>query len=109
MPLEAFSEASLNNPLYGTATDVFSFGCIALHVFSEKWPVPTSQKVMVMINESIVIPTEVERRQKYLDKMWSGDSEAVVLKGLVEQCLNDDPNKRPTIQEVSSSIMPLKV
>ena len=50
--------------------------------------------------------TEVERRQKYIDKMTG---KASVLKELVEQSLNDNPDKRPTIQEVASFIKPLKV
>ena len=36
-------------------------------------------------------------------------SKAAVLKELVKQSLNDNPAKRPTIQEVVSFIKPLKV
>ena len=30
--------------LYSTPMDVFSFGCIALYVFSEEWPTPSAFK-----------------------------------------------------------------
>ena len=39
MPPEALDE---EDPIYGTPVDVFSFGGIALHLFSEKWPTPSS-------------------------------------------------------------------
>ena len=103
MPPEALVD---DNPMYGTATDLFSFGGIALHLLSEKWPIPSSQIMRESVNEKPVVLSEVKRRQKYLDKMTG---EISVLKGLVEQCLNDNPDKRPTILEVSSCIKPLKV
>ena len=31
------------DPVYGTPVDVFSFAGVALHLFSEEWPTPTSQ------------------------------------------------------------------
>ena len=50
--------------------------------------------------------SEVERRQQYLDKMTM---EAAVLKEMVMQCLDADPDQRPPIQEVSKLIKSLKV
>ena len=41
MPPEALDE---EDPVYGTPVDVFSFGGIALHLFSEEWPTPGAQK-----------------------------------------------------------------
>ena len=34
---------------------------------------------------------------------------AADLRNMVEQCLDDDPDERPTIQEVTRTIEPLKV
>ena len=45
--------------------------------------------------------SEVERRQQYLDKMIG---EAEVLRPLVEECLDDDPARRPTAGIVSERI-----
>ena len=50
--------------------------------------------------------SEVERRQQYFDKMTM---ENAVLKEMVMRCLDDDPNERPPIQEVSKMIKSLKV
>ena len=103
MPPEALVEDS---PVYGTPIDVFSFGGISLHVFSEEWPTPSAQKLRDPVTKKLVALSEVERRQKYLDKMIG---KAAELRKMVEQCLDDDPDERPPIQEVSTIIEPLKV
>ena len=103
MPPEALVD---DNPVYGTAMDVFSFGGIALHVFSEEWPTPTGQKMIDPVSEKLVALSEAERRQQYLDKITG---KAAVLREVIEPCLTDDPKKRPSIQEVSAFIEPLKV
>ena len=103
MPPEALVEG---NPVYGTPIDIFSFGGIALHVFGEEWPTPVAVKQKDPSTKKMVTLTEAERRQQYLDKMTG---EAAGLKKMVKQCLDDDPDERPTIQEVSTTIKPLKV
>ena len=103
MPPEALVD---DNPVYGTAIDVFSFGGIALHVFSEEWPSPSVTKMSDPVSGKLVALSEAERRKKYLVKM---NGKAVLLRETVERCLSDDPKKRPPIQEVSTFIKPLKV
>ena len=103
MPPEALVE---DYPVYGTPIDVFSFGGIVLHVFSEEWPTPSGPKAVDPVTEELIALSEAKRRQKYLDKMTG---KAAVLIEMVERCLSDNPNKRPTIQEVSKFIESLKV
>ena len=103
MPPEALDE---EDPSYGTPVDVFSFGGIALHLFSEKWPTPSGHKKRDPITKKMISLSEVERRQQYLDKMTM---EKAVLKEMVMRCLDDDPDERPQIQEVSKMIKSLKV
>ena len=103
MPPEALVD---DNPVYGTSIDVFSFGGIALHVFSEEWPTPSGPKMMDPVTEELMALSEAKRRQKYLDEMTG---KAAALRGIVERCLSDNPKKRPPIQEVSAFIEPLKV
>ena len=102
MPPEALVD---DNPVYSTSTDVFSFGGITLHVFSEEWPTPNGFK-KGFVSEELIVITEAERRQQYLDKMTG---KAASLKKMVEHCLDNHPTKRPPIQEVSKTIEPLKV
>ena len=94
------------NAVYGAPIDVFSFGGIALHVFSEEWPTPSGQITTDPVTEELVALSEAKRRQKYLDKMTS---KAAALRETVEQCLSNNPKKRPLIQEVSAFIETLIV
>ena len=95
-----------NRPVYGTAVDVFSFAGIALHVFAEEWPTPSGLKKRDPVTKRLLALTEAERRQEYLNKI---PENATVLKGVFERCLDDDPDERPPIQEVSEMIELLKV
>ena len=94
------------NPVYGTAVDVFSYAGIGLHVFAEEWPTPCGLKRRDPVTKKLMALTEAERRQEYLDKIPEG---ATVLKELFVRCLDDEPDERPPIQEVSEMIETLKV
>ena len=103
MPPEALDE---EDPSYGTPVDVFSFAAVALHLFSEKWPTPSSHVKRDPRTKKMVTLSEVERRRQYLNTMTV---EAAVFKEMVTQCLDVDPDQRPQIQEVSKRIKSLKV
>ena len=97
MPPEALDDT----PEYGPLMDVFSFAGIILHTFNQQWPSPSKQVQFDPKTRRRVALSEVERRQQYLDKMIG---EAEVLRPLVEECLNNDPAVRPTIEVVSTRI-----
>ena len=82
MPPEALVEIAV----YGLSLDVFSYGGVALYAVVGEWP---------------ILFSDVEQRQQYLDKM---PGEAAVLRPLIEECLNGDPARRPTIAVVSTRI-----
>ena len=103
MPPEALEE---DHPFYSTPVDIFSFAGIALHIFSEQWPTPSGPKVFDPITRKLVARTEAERRQQYLDKMTI---EVPILTKIIVQCLDDDPDERPAIQEVTQMIESVKV
>ena len=98
-------ESLANSPVYGPPMDVFSFGGIILHTFTQQWPRPTEQVQFDSKTRRKVALMEVERRQQYLDKMIR---EAEQLKPLVEKCLDDDPAERPTISIVCETIQAKK-
>ena len=102
MPPETFED----DPVCSTAIDVFSFAGIALHVFAEEWPRPGGQKRRDPITRKLLPVTEAERRQEYLDKIPKG---VIKLKQLFEQCLDDEPEGRPPVQEICRMINALKV
>ena len=103
MPPEVLDE---EDPKYGTPVDVFSFAGVALHLFSEKWPTPSGYHKRDPITKKMVSLSEVERRQQYLDAMTV---EGPALKYMLRRCLDDDPDERPLIQEVSPMIKSVKV
>ena len=84
MPPEAFGK----RPHYTTSLDVFSYGGVMLYVASNVWPTPTEGEAV----------SEVERRRWCLDKI---PKEVKELKPLVEHCLSDDKNERPTMKYIS--------
>ena len=92
--LEALFEA----PPYSTSMDVFSFAGIILYIFNQQWPRVSIQKKS---NPHAVTLSEVEKRQKHLDKL---NNESAMLRSLVVECLNNDPAARPTMEIVSERI-----
>ena len=101
MPPEALSQ----DPHYGLPSDVFSYGGVALCTVVEVWPVPTDKMQFDPKTRRRKILSEVERRKQYLDMMIG---EAEKLRPLVEECLNDDPAVRPTMETLSERIKKLK-
>ena len=103
MPPETFND----NPTYDTSIDVFSYAGITLHLICEEWPTPTNATKFDAKTGRLMAFTEVERRQKYFDKI-SGKLSAA-LKPLLKSCLDNDPSRRPPITAVSEQIELLKV
>ena len=102
MPPEAFKRPTI----YGLLLDIFSYGGVALYAAVREWPEP-SQSIQIDLNTGKTkVFSEVERRQKYLDKMIG---EVEVLRPLVEECLSNDPANRPTIEIVSERIGEIKI
>ena len=100
MPPESFED----NPHYDTSLDVFSYGGVMLYTVTGKWPTPIAQVKRDLITNELKALSEVERRQHYLDEVTG---EAEVLKPLMKDCLNNDPNMRPSMFDLSSKIKPL--
>ena len=80
MPPEALEA----NPRYTVSVDVFSFGCVTIHLYTHKWPTPIGRTAQ----DNII--SEFDRRLEYISEM--GDSD---LLPLVRQCLEDSSEKRP--------------
>ena len=100
MPPEAFEDT----PVYNTPLDVFSYGGVVLFVATHEWPSPESERKHDPVSNNLIALNEVQRRQKYLDKM---EDKMKVLKPLVTDCLNFDPEKRPTMFQVYEKLKSL--
>ena len=98
-------EALSKRPVYGPSLDVFSFGGVILNVTTQLWPQPSDRIHFNPDSKVYEVVSEVERRQDFLDKMIGG---ALDLKPLVMSCLDDDPDSRPTVVQVSMKIKEAK-
>ena len=60
-------EVLVNDPgiKYGKELDVFSFGCVMLHKFSQQWPTPSQHVVTDSVDRKLIARSEI----KYLDKV----------------------------------------
>lgn len=101
MPPEHF----LQEPSYSPSTDVFCYGEVILFATTCMWPIPSPHLTADPETYLLKPVTEVERRRQYLDKMTE---DATGLKQLVIACLQNLPEKRPSIEEVSVTINQLK-
>ena len=93
-------EVLVNDPdmKYGKELDVFSFGCIMLHTFSQQWPTPSQHVVTDPVERKLIARSEIERRAQYLDKVHKVVKDVMV--PLIVSCLENLPFDRPTIMEV---------
>jgi len=98
-------EAHAKRPVYGPPLDVFSYGGVALNVITQQWPEPTKKLQLDTNTDEYIVASEVARRQKYLN-MFTGETAGLV--PLVETCLNDNPQKRPSVMQISMEITRIK-
>jgi len=85
MPPEALKDP----PHFTVAVDVFSFGCVTIHLFSGQWPSPARAADGGKISE-------FQRREKWISMM--GDSHWLI--PIIKLCLEGDVDKRPTSNEL---------
>ena len=99
-------EASDDKPVYGPPLDVFSFGGVILFVTSRQWPNPKPwSQIDPKTKKRIFLSNEVQRRQHYIDMMSGSDAD---LKPLVMLCLEDDPELRPSVKDISERLRKMK-
>ena len=87
-------EALQKSPRYTVSVDVFSFGCIIVHLFTHEWPKPVGKTV----DDKVI--SEYERRKDVISMM----GETHFLLSLIKLCLEDKERIRPTSRCVMSSI-----
>jgi len=90
-------EARVASPMYGPPYDIFSFGCVCIHLISMQFPKPTADMLLDTKGRATHADlTEFERRVEYLTKF----PQTPDLRPLVERCLNNAPKDRPGAADV---------
>ena len=87
-------EAITDKPVYNHKLDVFTYGCLIIHILTREFPVPTDAYERQLFFLQRKVP-ESDRRLKYIQKI---PKENEILP-LAKQCLDDDPNSRPDMIE----------
>ena len=81
------------------SVDIFSYGAVVLHTITQQWP--EQQLGDDTVRQGDTIQTEVQRHQLQINQIAT---KSKGLKLLVLSCLDNDPNKRPTIIQVSQKL-----
>ena len=104
-------EALKGNPSYDHKLDVFSYGCLILHVFTHQWPVPTDQYVRKRNYHGMYkLVSEWDRRSNYTEQIPNDPFHP-----FVKCCLDNNAKNRPVmsnaircIEGALSKLPPLK-
>ena len=100
MPPEALSL----KPRYGKPVDIFSFGCVSLHLMTHEFPIPLSETYIDDETGNKIALYETERREPYLKKVHHPP----MLKKLILDCLSDLPKKRPSAMSLIEDIQTIE-
>ena len=95
MPPEALEDKSR----YDVTIDIFSLGVLAIFTLSQMFPDPLAP-TYIDVNRRIVGRTELERRGNYMQEVRKQLREGHPLVQMIQQCLNNIIEERPTIQQV---------
>ena len=98
LPPEVFSA----KPRYGKPVDVFSLGCIMIHVTTHQWPDPADETHYDEKLGKKVVLSEITRRTVYLNTIQGP------IKILILSYLHDNPKQRPEIAVVVAELQKLK-
>ena len=89
--------------IIGRESDVFSFGCVMLHIFSQQWPSPSQ----INANSDEIPKSEINRRAQYLHEVPKAVEDVVI--PLIKSCLENIPFERPASEEVCDQLETLVV
>ena len=104
MPPEAMDDVDTEEICYDTKLDVFSFGHLALFCGIQKPIIPLYQ-TYYDTNNMLCCRSELERRDRYLTELKTklrSDSHPLIQ--LIVQCLDDDPEERPSTETLRAQM-----
>ena len=104
VPLESLASES-SNDFIDLSLDTFSFGGVILYITAHQWPQPAPLLSSDPDTGKSIVLTGLQQYQQYLDKMAESCTN---LKPLVISCLDNNPEKRPSVVQVLTEIKKVK-
>ena len=101
-------EALEQHPKYGNKIDIFSFGHLSLYTAIQVFPTPTASTYLDPVSKEVVARSEVERRQQFID-MTEQQPALSPLKQLIVECLDNDPDGRPSAEKLVQQLAKLEL
>ena len=100
-------EALEPHPKYNSRIDIFSFGHLSLYTVIQEFPMPTASTYTDPESKTVVARSEIERRQRFIDRM---EQQLLLspLKQLIVECLCNDPDQRPSTEKVVQQLAELQ-
>jgi len=89
---------------YDTKLDIFSFGNLALFTLTQVFPVLKAPNYIDSVARQRIARSELERRADHIQQVHEVFGQQHALVRMVEQCLQDFPDDRPTINEVTQQL-----
>ena len=85
---------------YDITVDIFSFGNVALFTLTQVFPVLKAPNYIDRATKQCIARSEIERRLHYIQQIRDKFGQKHAMVGIVEHCLEDLPEDRPSIEEV---------
>ena len=102
-------EVLTNHPSYSISVDLFSFGCVMLHMLSHEWPTPKLAVIADPNTRVLIARSELERREIYMQKLINRPGSIPdKVKDLITQCLSNYTEDRPDILTVTDCLADIK-
>ena len=98
-------EALCVPPKYNEKRDLFAYGNVVITTVTHEWPHPGSSTVYDD-DDNLIACTEFERRKEHLDKF--NPQEKDYFWPIIERCLQNRPEKRPTSHELEKEILKIE-
>jgi serine/threonine protein kinase len=97
-------EACSTNARYNKKIDIFSFGHLALFTMIQESPDDLLPSIRYEQDGSVVALTELQRREKYIHKLFQQLDESHPLVTVIKICLNGRPTMRPSAYTLVSKL-----
>lgn len=94
-----------SNTRYSSKIDIFSFGHLTLFVFIDEYPYDLPHPVVISQDGERKALTEVERREKYMNKLKRKTDECHIphIFDITMKCLDNLPSNRPCAKDILTS------